>query len=658
MVTDNHKFMPVLIGIHLVALPMYTRLPPYVLMLIVSLTIWTLLIIAGRIKQPIAFIRILLAFAVIISLLLSYGTILGQEPGTSMLLMLSFLKLFEMKSKRDVLLVIFVGYFLIATNFFHTESPWIAAYVFVVVIYLTSLLIIFSDRLSSTSFKTRIKISTRMVMQAIPLMLILFVLFPRIPGPLWSLPKDMKSASTGVGDKMSPGSINDLISSGAVAFRVQFDGRVPEKKDLYWRGLVLSNYDGRTWLRDDAPENWPPDITYLDSEENIIEYMVMLEPHGRKWLYSLESLITQESSYTVTRELQIVTKKEVNNLFSYKLASDLRAINNGLSVQEIRKNILLPPDLNEKTIALAKKLRKEAGSSVMAFSDSVLAHFNTNPFYYTLSPPLLGENAMDDFIFSSQQGFCEHYSSAFVYLMRAAGVPARVVVGYQGGTINPIDDYMIVRQSDAHAWAEIWTDNSGWVRVDPTAAVSPDRINYGIANAGLDEAGLPSIIVLNSEFLLQLRYKIDSLNHSWNKWVVGFDEEKQKELFEILGVDDIDKATLFSWMVVAMTVSGALVFLWVFRQGEKKSKRDVAAYYYSIFCRKLEKAGLTKEPSESADEFLVRVVHVFPDLKQKAGAITRYYQRIRYGADDSDNRKKQFIHAVKHFAVNSSVSKK
>ncbi|MDH5387043.1 MAG: DUF3488 and transglutaminase-like domain-containing protein [Gammaproteobacteria bacterium] len=655
---DNHKFTPVLIGIHLVALPMYTRLPPYVLLLIVSFTIWTLLIIAGRIKQPIAFIRILLAFAVIMALLFSYGTILGQEPGTSMLLMLSFLKLFEMKSKRDVLLVIFVGYFLIATNFFHTQSPWIAAYVFIVVIYLTSLLIIFSDRLSSTSFKTRIKISTRMVAQAIPLMLVLFVLFPRIPGPLWSLPKDMKSASTGVGDKMSPGSINDLISSGAVAFRVQFDGQHPEKKDLYWRGLVLSNYDGRTWSRDDAPDNWPPDITYVDPEEKIVEYMVMLEPHGRKWLYSLESPVTQESSYTVTRELQIVTIKEVNSLFSYKLASDLHATNNALSIQEIQKNILLPPGLNEKTIALAKKIRKEAGSSVMAFSDAVLEYFNTRPFYYTLSPPLLGENAMDDFIFSSRQGFCEHYSSAFVYLMRAAGVPARVVIGYQGGTINPVDDYMIVRQSDAHAWAEIWTDNDGWVRVDPTAAVSPDRINYGIANAGLDEAGLPSVIVLNSEFLLQLRYKIDSLNHSWNKWVVGFDEKKQKELFEMLGVDDIDKATLFSWMVVAMTLSGALVFLWVFKQGEKKSKRDVAAYYYSIFCQKFEKSGLTKEPSESADEFLVRIVHDFPDLKQKAEVITHYYQRIRYGDDDSDNRKKQFIHAVKLFAVNSSVSKK
>ncbi|MES0326752.1 MAG: DUF3488 and transglutaminase-like domain-containing protein, partial [Gammaproteobacteria bacterium] len=587
---NNHKFTPVLIGIHLVAMPMYTRMPPYVLLLIVSFTIWTLLIIAGRITQPIAFIRILLAFAVIVSLLVSYGTIFGQEPGTAMLLMLSFLKLFEMKSKRDVLLVIFLGYFLIATNFFHTQSPWIAAYVFVVVIYLTSLLIIFSDRLSSTSFKTRIKISMRMVMQAIPLMLVLFILFPRIQGPLWTLPDDTQSASTGIDDKMTPGSINNLISSGSVAFRVQFKGESPAQKDLYWRGLVLSDYDGKTWRRDDAPENLLPEVSYVKEDAKNIEYTVMLEPHGRKWLYSLESLVAKEGQYKVTRELQVVTTEAINNTYSYSMTSNLHVTNKGLYVQENRKNLLLPQGLNEKSITLAKQLRMEAGGDATAFSSSVLNYFYTNNFSYTLSPPLLADNAMDDFIFNSRQGFCEHYSSAFVYLMRAAGVPARVVIGYQGGTVNPVDDYMIVRQSDAHAWTEIWLDDKGWVRVDPTAAVSPDRINHGIAGAGLEESRLPSILVSNSKLLLQLRYQLDSLNHSWNKWVVGFDEKKQKELFELLGIEDIDKATLFSWLVIAMTLSGALVFLWVFKQSEKKSKEDVAAYYYSVFCQKLAKA--------------------------------------------------------------------
>ena len=651
MVIDNHKLTPVLIGIHLVALPMYTRLPFYVLLLIVAFTLWSLLIIAGRSKQPGSFLRILLSLAVLASLLVSYGTIFGQEPGTAMLLMLSFLKLFEMKGRRDVLLVIFLGYFLIAMNFFHTQSPWIALYVFVVVIYLTSLLIIFSDRLSSTSFKTRIKISLRMVMQAIPLMLVLFFLFPRIPGPLWSLPDDTESATTGVGDEMSPGSINSLISSGAVAFRVQFKSEPPEKKDLYWRGLVLSHYDGEKWTREDAPTEARPRVVYEAENSDMIEYSVMMEPHGRKWLYSLETLVAKKGSYKVSRELQVLAEEAVKTVLFYKMSSSLAVSNRGLYKTEREKNLLLPKNLNPKTIELAKQLRSTAGNNTAALVKAVLAYFRAQSFSYTLSPALLGDNAMDDFIFNTREGFCEHFSSAFVYLMRAAGVPARVVVGYQGGEINPLDDYMIVRQSDAHAWAEVWLDDKGWVRVDPTSMASPDRIENGIANAGLEASRLPSALVSNNNFLIQLRYTVDSFNHSWNKWVVGFDDEKQKDLLGSLGLKDIDKATLFSWMVLAMTLFGALVALWVFKSGAAKSRKDLAVYYYDMFCKKMAKKGLVKKSSESASEFLVKSVRKFPETRRDVETITQHYYQIRYGGDDSQSRKKQLRQAVKMFFV-------
>lgn len=651
MVADKHKLTPVLVGIHLVALPMYTRLPPYILFLMISFTVWALLISMARTRQPISIIRIFLAITVIISLLISYGSIFGQEPGTAMLLLLCFLKLFEMKNKRDVLLVIFIGYFLIATHFFHSQSPWIAVYVFIVVLYLTSLLIVFSDRTSSTSFKTRIKISGRMVLQAVPLMLVLFFLFPRIPGPLWSFPDDAKLSKSGVGDEMSPGSINDLISSGSVAFRVQFKGQSPDNKHLYWRGLVLSHYDGRTWTRDDAPIEARPAIVYINEDAVISEYTVMLEPHGRKWLYSLETLVAKEGPFNVTRELQVIAENEVKSVLQYTMKSNMFVTNNGLSAAEKRKNLLLPEGFNKQTISLAKKLHLKVKHDAVSYVSSVLDYFREQPFHYTLSPPLLGVNAMDEFMFNSQQGFCEHYASAFVYLMRAAGIPARVIVGYQGGTFNPIDDYMIVRQSDAHAWTEVWLDEKGWVRVDPTSAVSPERIDRGVANAGLDEARLPSFIVSNNDFLIKLGYTLDSFNHSWNKWVIGFNDKKQQELFASLGIENIDKATLFSWMVIAMTLSGVLVALWVFKHGDRKNKRDAAVYYYGLFCHKFEKAGLIKSNSESASDFLQRIVQTFPASKQKAGLITRYYQQIRYGGDDSDNRKKQLIEAVKLFKI-------
>lgn len=646
---DRKKLLPVLIGIHMVALPMYTRLPPYVLLLIVAFTIWTLLIISGRVQQPVRFIRILLAAAVVMSLIVSYGTIFGQMPGTSMVLMLSFLKLFEMKQKSDVLMVVFLGYFLIASNFFNTQSPWIAVYVFIVVIYLTSLLISFSDRLSTTTIQSRVRLSLRMVLQAIPLMLVLFILFPRLSGPLWSLPKDSKSASTGVGDEMTPGSINDLISSGAVAFRVQFEGEVPEPKDLYWRGLVLSHYDGRTWHRNDLPVDTRLTDIFTFPETKIIKYTVNLEPHGRRWLYSLENLLTNDSGYVVTRERQVVSRDKIDRLVSYSMQSGFGVLVKGLYSDDRVKNLQLPEGVHPHTLSWAKELRQKSGSD-QGYINSVLNYFRAEGFVYTLTPPLLGDNAMDDFLFNTRQGFCEHYSSAFVYLMRAADIPARVVVGYQGGTINPLDNYMIVRQSDAHAWAEVWLQDKGWTRFDPTSVVSPGRIEHGITNAGLEEDRLPSFLVSENSLLMKMRFQLDSFNHNWNKWVIGFNDKKQRELFEMLGFRNIEKSKLFLWMVIIMTLSGALVALWVFAAKGKKGKEDIAAYYYSVFCKKLEKSGLVKIPSESADEFLVRAVEVLPEQERMMRLITYYYHAARYGRIQIA-RKNKFVSLVKAFRV-------
>ena len=648
MAIENHKLTPVLMGIHLVALPLYPRMPAYILLLIGMFTLWTVFIISGRTSQPKKIIRILLVGIVVFSLMVSYGSIFGQGPGTSMLLMLSFLKLFEMKDKRDVIIVIFMGYFLIASNFFHTQSPWVAVYVFAVVIYLTSLLIIFSDRLGSMNFRSRLRVSGKMILQATPLMLILFVLFPRIPGPLWALPDDAQAARTGISDEMSPGSINSLISSGAVAFRVKFEGEPPPHEDLYWRGLVLSHYDGEKWTRDDAPIQARPDIIYENEKADIRKYTVTLESHGRSWLYSLERMIGYEQKYRVTRELQVFADNKINDVIIYKMQSNLHAVNRGLFAPELRKNLALPDNINQRTKRLAMQLKADGDEA--QFVEIVLDYFRNQEFFYTLSPPLLGEQAMDDFLFGTRRGFCEHYASAFVHLMRAGGVPARVIVGYQGGTINPVDDYMIVRQSDAHAWTEVWLNNRGWVRVDPTAAVSPDRIEWGIQNAGVELARLPSILISNNFIFLKMRYHWDSFHNSWNQWVVGFDDKKQKELFARFGVENINAATLVTWLVIAMSVCGGLVALWVFRRSPE-GPQDRTRYYYDVFCNKLEKAGLTRKPYEGSREYLGRIMGLFPAAGDRAATIIGDYQDLRYGDDSDEGRKKHFIRCVKQFKV-------
>ena len=642
------KLLPVLLGIHLVALPLYPHMPVFILLVAGFFTVWLLLIISGRISLPGRFILLLLTLMVVAVLLQSFGTIFGQRPGSAMLLLLSFLKLLEMKSTRDVAIVIFMGLFLIASNFFYSQSLLIAIYVFAVVIYLAALLIELSDRLGTTRFNTRMQKSLRMVIQAVPLMLILFLLFPRIPGPLWGLPKDAQSASTGLTDEMSPGSINQLVASGAVAFRVQFNGEPPPRSERYWRGLVLSDYDGRTWRLDNAPSTARPLLVESGDETALYSYSVMLEPHNQRWLYALESMIQYEGVLVLTREMQLFSRNRIMDVISYSLRSDTKAQNRGLFEPEYRKNLALPEAFNPRTLAFAGKLFNDSGGNSRAYISNVLTHFSEQEFFYTLSPPLLGRHAMDEFLFSTRRGFCEHYASAFVYLMRAAGIPSRVVIGYQGGSMHPFDDYMIVRQSDAHAWAEVWLEHEGWLRVDPTAAVSPTRIENGIENAGLERDLLPSILVSDNGVFQRARFIWDSFHNNWNQWVVGFNQKRQQQLLELLGFNNVSSADLVLWLVVLVSITGGVIAWWVIRKQPAKHK-DVVKSSYDRLCQKLGKAGVVHQPNEGATEFMARAVCRLPANRQELTMITRDYEYLRYGSSDEAQRLQRFIRAVRRF---------
>lgn len=642
------KLGPVLFGIHLVAFPLYPHLPWPVLLLTAVFTLWIWMIIQGRLPRPGRFVMFLLTVIVVVALMLSFGTILGQLPGSAMLLLLSFLKLFEMKSVKDIAIVIFMGFFLVASKFFFSQSPLIALHVFIVVVYLTSLLVVFSDRLGTTRLYTQMQQSLRMIVQAVPLMLILFVLFPRMPGPLWGLPSDAQSGKSGLSDEMSPGSINRLVGSGEVAFRVRFDTEPPPRSQRYWRGLVLSSYDGRTWRLDNAPVSARPLVVSSGNEQSIYRYTVMLEPHNQHWLYALESTLEYDSVLVETREQHLLAASKVNDVINYRLASDVGLRNRGLFEPERRKNLALPDGLNGDTISFASELFADSNQDSLRYVNNVLRHFSSAGFSYTLSPRLLGEHAMDEFLFDTRSGFCEHYASAFVYLMRAAGIPARVVVGYQGGAMHPFDDYMIVRQSDAHAWAEVWLEDEGWVRIDPTAAVSPTRIENGIENAGLEEALLPAILVSDSALFQRAGLLLDSFQNSWNQWVVGFNRERQKELFSLLGMNNTTTSDLVVGLVVLMTFAGSLLAWWIVKQ-QPDAKKDPVSAYYDRLCRKLEKAGIMRQPYEGAGELLARAAKALPASRHELTMITRNYQRLRYGDDRSEQRLKNFIRAVRRF---------
>lgn len=644
---DLHKLLPVLIGIHLVGIPLYPRLHILIIILLLTLTGWCYLIITKRIKQPSTFVRITTLIISITFLVTANGTIFGQQAGTSLLLLLALLKIFEVKSKRDINVIIFMSYFLIASNFFFSQSALMAVYVFIIVIYLCSILILLSDTLSTINFVQRIKYASKIVALAIPFMIILFILFPRIPSPLWGLPKDTLSAKTGLSEEMTLGNINKLVASGDVAFRAVFTGEPPPHSLLYWRGPVLTQFDGLTWRRSNAPDSALPHLVASENDANY-QYSITLEPHNKNWLLSLEHPIMFDRNLRLSRELQLFHNKTISNIYQYTAVSSPTVINAGLFLPEHNRNLLLPRDTNPRTVALANRFYNMANGNPELIIQHIFNYFREENFYYTLTPPLLDDQPIDDFLFDTKKGFCGHYASAFVVLLRNAGIPSRVVTGYQGGKFNPVDNYMIVRQSDAHAWAEAWIEGKGWKRFDPTAAVAPSRIELGVTDAGLEESKLPAMLFTDNSLIQQSRYMLDSFRNSWNKWIIGYNESKQKQFFKSIGIDKINPSKLAIWLVLAMTITGALVAIVALRDSSNKNL-NIILYYYLLFCAKCKKQGVSRHFYEGENDYLNRVKLALPDYAKQAQIITEHYQQIRYNNRSHKSYKNRFITAVKNF---------
>ena len=656
---DRNTLFLLLIGIHLSALPLYGDMLPTITLLIAALSVWQFFIIKRQRENPGKLIQILIILISFLTVLYSYGHIFGQQPGIALVTLMTILKLFETKNTRDCYIIIYSAFFIIASNFFHSQSIWLILYVFFVVVFLVAILITLSDKLKSVSLKNRLMMASRFVFYALPLMLILFVLFPRIPGPLWGLPDDAFSSQTGLSEEMSPGSINRLINSSEIAFRVQFVEKIPPHRQLYWRGAVLSIYDGKTWRRADAPESARTNIQYYSDDESIFRYRITLQPTNLKWLLSLESpevynSAVNEHLYNVNREAMLITPDKITNIINYTVTSNINASNEALFEQEDYKNRLLPVNKNQQSLKLATELFQSSGFDTQQYINSVLAYFYNNEFVYTLSPDLLGDDAMDDFLFTSRRGFCEHYASAFTYLMRAAGIPSRVVIGYQGGKMNPLDDYMIVRQSDAHAWSEVWI-NDHWQRVDPTAAVSPNRVEQGISYAGLESSRLPLLLVSNNKLFKNVAFLYDSFQNNWNQWVIGFNQKKQNELLKSLGFDDATSSNLIMLLVVCLTITGTIVgwFLLTHSAVEK----DRIQHYYNLFCLKLKRQGLQRQLNEGPVDFENRIYSerlLSTNTKNEMAFIFKAYRTLHYGNQRNNNLTTQYIKKIKSFRLRIS----
>jgi transglutaminase-like putative cysteine protease len=629
---DNRNVAWMALSMGLVTLPHVERLPVWITALAVLAIGWRVYLSRRDAALPRKWLLLTVVAGASAGIYLSYGTLFGRDAGVALLVVMLTLKLLEMASMRDAMIVIFLSYFVVLTNFLYSQTIPTALLMLLGVWIITGTMIGLQWREGALRYQETLRLSALMLAQATPVMLVLFLLFPRVQGPLWGLPRDAFSGITGLSDSMSPGTLSQLSLSDAVAFRVQFEGRMPQPNQLYWRGPVLWYFDGMSWHMGMTFETTSASYAPVGTGKPF-SYTVTLEPHDKRWLFALDLPAKLPANTRFTSDFQMLSNRPVRNRTRYEMTShtDYRLGYEGLSPYERRRALQLPEGYNWRARALAVNMRSAARDEEDMVKQ-VLAMFRTQSFFYTLTPPLLGDNPVDDFLFNTRAGFCEHYASAFAFLMRAAGIPARVVTGYQGGEVNPIGNYMIVRQSEAHAWAEAWIEGRGWVRVDPTAAVSPLRVESGIAAAVPATDPLPLALRSNSEWLRQLRFTWDSFANSWNQWVLGYNPERQYWLLSRVGLDRATWQTL-AMILFAITSLITCVFAAVILRRLHQRARDPVAAIYARFCRKLARRGARRAPSEGPSDFALRAASQLPQAAGAIRAITELYIRLRYGAD-------------------------
>lgn len=550
-----------------------------------------------------------------------FRTLFGRDAGVAMLVMFMTMKLLELRSRRDAMVVVTLGYFLLLTHYLYSQSIPTGVWLLAAMWLVTATLIRLHGGPESSPRDT-LRYAGVLGLQAVPFMLVLFVLFPRISGPLWGLPADAFTGKTGLSDTMTPGSIAQLVQNADIAFRVRFDGPLPPKQKLYWRGPVLEQFDGLSW----QPYKGRHPAASVEHLAPPVGYETTLEAHNQRWLLALDAPVTLPDESSLSGTLTATSREPLTERKRLRLSASLDyRFNPSEDPAVLRRNLALPPTGNPQTRALAAQWRN--GNAPDAIIVKALALFNAE-FTYTLQPPLLGVHGIDDFLFQTKRGFCEHYAAAFVTLMRAAGVPARVVAGYQGGEFNPLDGYLVVRQSDAHAWSEVWLAGKGWVRVDPTAAVSPDRIETGIAAALPFGEPLPALIQLRTEWIRTLRYRWEAINNAWNQSVLGYNPQRQRELMARLGLSDTD------WRSLAIALGSACGLLvgglmaWALY---KRPESDPVVRLWHKALRHLARRKVDCAPWETPLELARRVREQRPELAEAFQRVVDAYLVARYG---------------------------
>lgn len=598
---------------------------------------WRLAAAYGAARLPPGPVRVALGLALVAAVFAQFHTLNGLAPGTAMLILMMGIKLLETRSRRDEFVVVGGALFLLlAACLAGQQLAWVPLYAADALLCCSALAVVaYAPAADEGAFPAQAGLGTRAavalagrtLLLAMPLAVLLFVFFPRLPGHFWALTSG-EDAVTGLGDTMTPGSITRLSTSYDIAFRVRFQGELPPPDERYWRGIVLHDFDGTTWT---AGRYSPGQSQRLDCLARPYRYEVRLEPTFRHWWLALDTVMDAPGAdVRYTGDFELVSAHRVDRPLRYSAMSctQVRSLA-PLSPAARRDDTRLPPGPNPRARALALRLRRGAGSDA-AFVRAVLAFLRTGGFSYTLTPPPLGPNPVDDFLFHTREGFCGHFASAFVDLMRAGGVPARVVTGYLGGRPNPYDGTFVVRQSDAHAWAEVWIGGRGWTRVDPTAAVAPERLYQGILDLLPNAVSAPERLVHAWPWLGAALERWDALNGWWNVRVVGFDDRAQLDLLAALGWRS--PALRDAGWAFAVTLLAWLAWIsWQVGTAAAAPRPDRLGRAYARLCRKLARRGLPRAPHQGPLAYAQAIARRRPDLAAQVGPLLERYAALRFG---------------------------
>ena len=622
-------------------------IPPWVPVAALLFVTWRLLATMRRIWIPNTVVRSLLALLLVAAVLAQFRTLNGLGAGTALLVVMGAIKLLETRTQRDQFIVIAAALFLLLAACLDRQNlvraplylghAWLCCVALAVVAYAPTA----TSANSAPTFDDRaaMRLAVRTLCFAAPLALMLFLFFPRLPGSFWALPRP-DEATTGLGDTMNPGSIARLTSSYEVAFRATFEGDVPPPQERYWRGPVLHDFDGNTWRHGSGSFYRQPALEYLGPAYH---YRMVLEPSSRRWWFSLDTPTgTPSSKVLFTDDYQLIAAEPVTEVTTYSLTSHTNTRSSDqLSKLGRRRETALPDTSNPRSRELAADLRSKATSD-SAFVSATLDFLRTGSFRYSLTPPLLGAHPIDDFLFETREGFCGHYASAFVYLMRSAGIPARVVTGYLGGEWNPIGGYFIVRQSDAHAWAEVWLDGRGWVRIDPTSVVEPERLRRGILDLLPDAVSAPARLVWSTPWLTHMLQRWDAVNAWWNERVVRFNYDTQLNLLERLGFESPGAREL-AWAFAGGLIAWLSWVAWQIGRIPRGPRPDRLARAYSRLCRKLARTGVGREASQGPLAYADEIARRAPALEPVARELLMRYAELRYGRPEPASRTRDII---------------